>query len=117
VASPVDLGTIPVYRDADWSWQIQNNGPTGSPIDMTAFGTVWTSMARTNLAAADAVTITVDASQAATGLIVLSLTHAATAALAVTLLHFDVFAAASGGTPVNAVYTGELQVDGAYTHG
>lgn len=111
--NPADLGTIEVYRGEDWSWTILNLF-NSTPIDMTGFGTVWTSEARVTVTATDEVTIAVDATSAATGLITLSLTRVQTMVDAQSL-GFDVFCATSNNSRLLAVYTGTLAFSGVYT--
>lgn len=111
---PADLGVIEVYRDSDWSWGIQSNGPTG-PNDLTALGSAWSGKARPSPTSTVEFTLGVDASQASTGLITISLTETQTHD-APDSLGFDVFAADSSGHPRVAVFTGVLKFKGSYDH-
>lgn len=112
--TPADLGQLDVYRDEDWTWTISNLYDEAA-IDMTGFGTAWEAQARITPTDDDALDITVDITDAAEGLITLSMPRAVTV-LGQDSMGFDVFATSADGSRRLAVYTGTLAFTGPYTH-
>lgn len=103
-----DTLTIPV--------KVWSDAAMTQPVDLTAFGTVFTSQARTDRLAPIAIAFTVDASLASTGVLTLKLTAAQTAALNGSKYFFDVQAANSDASVVTTIVTGSLVLSGEYTH-
>ena len=112
----VDTSRVRIWRGDYFEHTLELLDQNGDPVDLTQFGDTWTAQARMNMADPDteAVTFTVDAPNAATGLLVLSLDGAATAALVGGKYGFDVQASGGPKSPWT-VFTGVYPVDGDYT--
>jgi hypothetical protein len=116
-----DIGTYAVVLGNPLKINRQFNNPDGTGTNLvTAFGSTWSAMARQSYSSALAQSFAVDSTNAATGLLVLTLTAAQTTAMAtagdVTTWHFDI--QASGGTITpRTPFKGTVEVRRTYTHG
>lgn len=68
----------------------------GSPVNLTSYGTAWTAQARRDPDDTTAIPFTIDATNAATGVLVFTLSAATTASMNNAVYYFDV--QATGGT-------------------
>jgi hypothetical protein len=90
-------------------------------MNLTAFGSAWTAMLRQSYSSVDVQSFAVDTTNAATGVLVLTLTAVQTAGMAtapgdLTTWHFDL--QATGGTvSPQTPFKGMVQVWRDYTHG
>jgi hypothetical protein len=116
MAQPTDLGAIAVYRGDAWLLPIvdDDGGSPPVPTNLTAYGSSWTCQARSSEDTDPPVTITVDASNAATGRLNLSMTGTITAGMSGEY-KFDV--QVTGGTlsPLT-MFRGRLRVTKDVTH-
>lgn len=87
------------------------------PVDLTAYGTVWTGNIRKKPDEVLLETLTIDASDAATGSFTVTLTPASWDELAgVKSMGWDVQVAAADGSSVTTLVAGRFQVTPDYTH-
>jgi hypothetical protein len=102
---------LPVYRGDAWSKTLRfwADEVGGTPIDLTAFGTSFTAQVRYSATTASFTPFTVDDTDAATGVLVLSLTGDQTGALMNSTYHFDVQATGGALSP-RTIITGTLSV-------
>lgn len=107
---PVDLGSVPLYRGDAWRMPITDYAADGTtPTNLTGYGSAWAAQMRQTPDSPTAVTITVDATAAATGQLVLTLAAATTAELTASLYVFDVQATGGAVSPIT-VYRGTVVV-------
>lgn len=77
-----DLGASAVVAGDALSWTVQVNNPDGTATDLTTIGSAWTSGLRQSASPpSPEIAFAVDASSAATGKLVLSLTGTVTATM------------------------------------
>lgn len=120
---PTLLATTPVWRGDPLTITVTVKDSAGNPVNLTTYGSTFASQIRTSIDAATVTaTFTVDATNAATGVLKLSLTGTQTAALKRTTdkggntsYGFDVQATDASGNNTTLVY-GYLSVDGEWTH-
>lgn len=113
---PVDLGTLPLYRgDAAGRNKVAITlvDNDDDPVDLTVFGDAWTSQARRTASSVTAIDLDVDDSDAADGVLVVSVPDEDSAALRGSLV-FDV--QVTGGTidPLT-LFAGKFSVDADVT--
>jgi hypothetical protein len=116
-----DIGARSVPAGDPLTWIITINGPTGTGIDLTVYGTAWGAKARTSYLMEPPVVFTVDYSAAATGVLKLSLTGTQTAGMTTdsndsTNWQFDLQATGGTVTP-QTPFKGRLTVQRVNTHG
>jgi hypothetical protein len=108
---PVVLPTpLQVYRGDRYSVAVQFNKPDLTAVDLTVYGSTWKAEARTTRKSETAFEFAVDASDAVTGRLVLSLTDVVTAAMPGGL-GFDVQATDTATT----LLRGQIAVSGEWT--
>ncbi len=118
MALPAVIPTlIPLYRGDSFSMPVRvfSDAEQTTPVDLTLFGSVFTAQLRTTFRAAVEVPFDVDDTDAATGVLVLSLTPAQTGALDRGSYGFDAQAANADATVVTTLIAGKLAVSGDYT--
>lgn len=116
MSNPTDLGTFGVYRGDAWQLPINDTQSDGvTPVDLTTIGTAFTSQARISPDAKTAIDITVDASRAAQGILLLSLDGTQTTAMNRSTYVFDVQATGGPLSPLT-LYKGSLEVTKDVTH-
>lgn len=116
VSFPIDLGTFPLYRgDAAGRNKvtITLKDSQDALVDLTVFGDTWTAQAREFIESTEAIELTVDDTNAADGVLEVSIPDDDSAALPWALV-FDV--QATGGTvdPIT-VFKGAFATDGEVT--
>jgi hypothetical protein len=93
----------------------------GAPINLTAYGTSWAAMLRQSLSDGSPKSFAIDATNAASGVLILSLTGTQTAAMntdsdGTTNYNFDLQATGGAVTP-QTPYKGRITIYGVNTHG
>jgi hypothetical protein len=116
VSECVDIGTFECRRGDAYQLPITDVQADGvSPTNLTAYGSAWTAKLRTSFDATTAIDFTVDASNAATGHLVLSLTGAVTGAMLAKDYVFDVQVTGGTQSPLT-LYAGVLSIVKDVTH-
>lgn len=115
-----DIGSADCQMGEPLTWTVTIKDGSGSPVDLTAYGTTWAADLRQSYSMQPAVVFAIDASGAASGVLVLSLTGTQTAAMATstgdhTMWFFDI--QVTGGTvSPQFPFQGSLNIWKVYTH-
>jgi hypothetical protein len=120
MALPVVLpAPIPLYRGDSRTlrFELYSDDAHTQPIDLTGYGPVVTAQLRANPDAELLEPLTVDASAAAAGVLIITVTPGSWAALAgVGTAGFDVQFASTDGSQVTTVLAGKVRVTKDFTH-
>lgn len=116
VAYPITISRPPaIYRGDPYSLTVAMPNVSGSPVDLSQYGSAWTAMLRTSPDGTPAINWTVDATHLAAGYVILSLTGATTAGLTEKNYGFDIQATGGAVDPFTVWRCPAVSVLGDYT--